>query len=96
VNIYSCCTIRAGANVLSRKAEDLVQISAAAHCEELIGKHSGMFVDRTALHWDLDPRKMTPQQFDVIQDAMIKKASGGDPAQEAEISRTINLLKHGL
>jgi hypothetical protein len=46
-----------------------------------------MFVDRTALQWDLDPRKMTAEQLDVICDAMIKKASGGDPAIEAEINR---------
>jgi hypothetical protein len=29
-------------DVLSRKAEELDQISAAARCEELIGKHRGM------------------------------------------------------
>jgi len=34
-------------DVLSRKAEELGQISAAARCEELIGKHLGMFTDRT-------------------------------------------------
>ena len=33
-------------DLLSRKAEDLNQISAAVRCEELIGKHRGMFVDR--------------------------------------------------
>jgi hypothetical protein len=37
------------AHVLSRKAEELGQISAAARFEELIGKHCGMFVDCTAL-----------------------------------------------
>jgi hypothetical protein len=53
-------------DVLSRRAEELGQISAAARCEELIGKHCGMFVDRTASQWDLDPRKMTVEQLDVI------------------------------
>jgi hypothetical protein len=33
-------------DVLSHKAEDLGQISVAVRCEELIGKHRGMFVDR--------------------------------------------------
>jgi hypothetical protein len=33
-------------DMLSRKAEDLGQISAAVRCEELIGKHRGMFIDR--------------------------------------------------
>ena len=32
--------------MLGRKAEDLGQISAAVRCEELIGKHRGMFIDR--------------------------------------------------
>jgi hypothetical protein len=33
-------------DILSHKAEDLGQISAAVRCEELIGKHRGMFIDR--------------------------------------------------
>ena len=33
-------------HVLSHKAEDLGQISVAVRCEELIGKHRGMFIDR--------------------------------------------------
>jgi hypothetical protein len=33
-------------DILSRKAEDLGQISAAVRCEELIGKHRGMLIDR--------------------------------------------------
>jgi hypothetical protein len=33
-------------DILSRKAEDLGQISAAVRCEELIGKQRGMFIDR--------------------------------------------------
>ena len=74
-------------DVLSRKAEELGQIAAAARCEELIGKHRGMFIDRTALLWDGDPSKLTSDQLDVICEAMIKKASGGDPAIEAEIHR---------
>jgi len=34
-------------DVLSRKAEELKQISAAVRCEELIGKERGMFVERS-------------------------------------------------
>ena len=41
-------------DVLSTKAEELGQISPAACCEELIGKHRGMLVDCTALLSDLD------------------------------------------
>ena len=33
-------------DILSRKAEELGQISAAVRCEELIGKYRGMFIDR--------------------------------------------------
>jgi hypothetical protein len=33
-------------DILSRKAEDLGQISSAVRCEEWIGKHRGMFIDR--------------------------------------------------
>jgi len=33
-------------DILSRKAEELGQISAAVRCEELIGEYRGMFVDR--------------------------------------------------
>ena len=33
-------------HILSHKAEGLGQISAAVRCEELIGKHRGMFIDR--------------------------------------------------
>jgi hypothetical protein len=33
-------------DILSHKAEDLGQITAAVRCEELIGKHRAMFIDR--------------------------------------------------
>ncbi len=38
-------------DALTRKAEELGQTSAAARCEELIGKQRGMFADRSALLW---------------------------------------------
>jgi hypothetical protein len=61
-------------DVLSRKAEELGQISAAARREELIGKHRGMFVDCTALLSDLDPDKMTPEVLDKLADHLIQRA----------------------
>jgi hypothetical protein len=66
-------------DVLSRKAEDLGQISAAARCEELIGKHRGMFIDRSTLLWETDPDKMTPDQLDCIAEHLIQKALAGQP-----------------
>jgi len=76
-------------DVLSRKAEELGQISAAARCEELIGKQRGMFVHRSALLWETDPDKMTPDQLDVIADHLIRKALGDNPAAVAEAQRLI-------
>jgi hypothetical protein len=71
--------VRNRLDVLSRKAEELGQISAAARCEELIGKHRGMFVDCTALLSDLDPDKMTPEILDKISEHFIQKALAGKP-----------------
>ena len=71
-------------DVLSRKAEDLGQISAAARCEELIGKHRGMFVDCTALFSDLDPDKMSPELLDKIANRMIEQALGSGAAAEVD------------
>jgi hypothetical protein len=75
-------------DVLSRKAEELGQISAAARCEELIGKHRGMFVDRTALQWDLDPSKLTVEQLDVLIDHLLKKGLGTDDPAVIGSART--------
>ena len=75
-------------DVLSRKAEELGQISTAARCEELIGKHRGMFVDCTALLSDLDPDKLTPEQLDKIAE-LIQKALGNNPVVVAEARRRI-------
>ena len=76
-------------DVLSRKAEELGQISAAARCEELIGKQRGMFVDRSALLWETDPDKMTPDQLDVIADHLLSRALGGNQRAVAEAQRLI-------
>ncbi len=65
-------------DVLSRKAEELGQISAAARCEELIGKHRGMFIDRTALQWDLEPSRMTTEQLEALLNLAMRKRHGTD------------------
>jgi hypothetical protein len=75
-------------DVLSRKAEELGQISAAARCEELIGKHRGMFVDCTALFSDLDPAKIPPELLDKIANRMIEQALGSQAAVE-EVNRRL-------
>jgi hypothetical protein len=74
-------------DVLSRKAEDLGQISAAARCEELIGKHRGMFVDCTALLSDLDPDKLSPEILDKLAEHLIQKALAGKPPEMVEEAR---------
>jgi hypothetical protein len=74
-------------DVLSRKAEELGQISAAARCEELIGKHRGMFIDRSTLLWETDPDKMTPDQLDCIAEHLIQKALAGKPPEMVEEAR---------
>jgi hypothetical protein len=59
-------------------------------CEELIGKEIGMFVDRAALLWELDPGKMTPEQLDCIANHLIEKALAGRPQEMiAEAKRRI-------
>ena len=75
-------------DVLSRRAEELGQISAAARCEELIGKHRGMFVDCTALFSDLDPYKMSPELLDKIANRMIEQALGSAAAVD-EVNRRL-------
>ena len=81
-------------DVLSRKAEELGQISAAARCEELIGKHRGMFVDRTQLLWDLDPDTWTPDQLARVAEAMIIQAMQAEgveatPEKVADVRRRL-------
>ena len=73
-------------DVLCRTAEELDQISAAAGCEELIGKHRGMFADCTGLLSDLAAGKLTPEMTDKLADQMLKKALG-ENAPIAEINR---------
>jgi hypothetical protein len=75
---------------LSNEAQQTGHYSAAARCEELIGKEIGMFVDRSALLWEMDPDKMTPEQLDCISEHLIKKALAGKPeAMVAEARRRL-------
>ena len=59
---------------LSNEDQQTGRYSATARCEELIGKHRGMFVDCTALLSDLDPGKLTPEVLDKLADHLIQKA----------------------
>ena len=75
---------------LSNEAQQTGHYSAAARCEELIGKEIGMFVDRSALLWDIDPDKMTPEMLDKITEHLIQKALAGKPeAMVAEARRRL-------
>jgi hypothetical protein len=77
-------------DVLSKKAEELGQISAAVRCEELIGKQRGMFVDRTISQWELDPRSMTKDQLEVLADYYLRcQLQTDDPQVPAEARREI-------
>ncbi len=58
-------------DVLSRKAEECGQISAAVRCEELIGKQRGMFVDRT-LSWSGRISEMTPEQLKEMEAELLE------------------------
>ena len=46
-----------------------------------------MFVDRTALLWDLDPNKMTPDQLDVIANHLLRQALPDLPELVPEVRR---------
>ena len=76
-------------DVLSRKAEALGQISAAAKCEELIGKERGMFVDRSdhTFRFNGDPSTLTEEERRALEDYMIGKAIGSTDAVQIEAAR---------
>jgi hypothetical protein len=76
-------------DILSRKAEELGQISAAVRCEELIGKHRGMFIDRTALQWERDPSQLTDEQLEALGGHFLRSMVGDDPSILAEARKQI-------
>jgi hypothetical protein len=45
--VYNQQRVLTRLDMLSHKAEDEGQISTAVRCEELIGRHQGMFIDKT-------------------------------------------------
>jgi hypothetical protein len=81
-------------DVLSRKAEECGQISAAVRCEELIGKQRGMFVERSARFlWsgrlaDLIPT-LNPEQLLEMENEMLEIAAQGDPVKFAELRKQL-------
>src|SRR5882672_908101 len=75
-------------DALSRKAEELGQISAAARCEELIGKASGMFVDRAgSFVWDGDLSELSDEQLMQLQRVLEKRVFGEDQKALAAAKR---------
>lgn len=76
-------------SVLSREAQAAGQFSAAARCEELIGKaEGGMFVDRQEQTvWNGDPSKLTAQQQAKLMMELEAVAFKDDPAGYEEWRR---------
>ena len=62
-------------DILSRKAEDLGQISAAVRCEELIGKHRSMFIDRQVAEVAISNE---PSIADILRARMAKREEQGN------------------
>jgi hypothetical protein len=70
-------------DVLSRRAEELGQISAAARCEELIGKARGMFLDRSvSTVWNGDIKALTNEQLDKLISQLREVAGSDNPSDE--------------
>jgi len=67
-------------DVLSRKAEEMNQIGAAVRAEELIGKHRGMFIDRSDLTFQFggDLAKLTDEQLDDVLQHLEKRLAGAE------------------
>jgi hypothetical protein len=72
--------------VLSRKAEELGQISAPARCEELIGKQRGMFVDRSAhtFQWSGLVENLSDEQLETLHVQFLAIAATAKQKQLAE------------
>ncbi len=62
---------------LSREAQAKGQYSAAAKCEELIGREIGMFIHRSEhVVWDGDINKLTDSQLDMMIRVVEEAAAG--------------------
>jgi len=71
-------------DALSRAAEEAGQYSAAARCEELIGRARGMFLDRSqnTLQWDGDLSQITTKQLEKMApffEANRRRGNCGEP-----------------
>ena len=78
-------------DVLSRKAEELGQIAAAARCEELIGRHRGMFIDRREhVIWDGTLSSLSGPQLLRLEEQLIHSAFSGDPVKMAEFQKQLD------
>jgi len=74
---------------LSHEAQQKGHYSAAARCEELIGKAIGMFDDRSDLliPWDGDLAKLNDRQLEGLADYFLKKMLGTDDPKVLESAR---------
>jgi hypothetical protein len=55
-----------------------------------LGKHRGMFIDRSPFQWDDDPNQWTEAQLDAVADHLLRRALGtNDPQIIAEAGRQL-------
>jgi len=73
---------------LSHEAQQKGHYSAAARCEELIGKEIGMFVDRREhFVWDGSLSKLTTEQLEKLINDLLSEACGQDEAMVEQVKR---------
>ena len=82
-------------DVLSRKAEELGQISAAVRCEELIGKARFMFAeDSEHFVWDGDLTKLSDERLDQLT-TLVERRRFGDDRKALEATKRRFFLEAG-
>ena len=77
---------------LSHEAQKMGHYSAAARCEELIGKEIGMLTNRSIL--DIEPSQLSPEILDALLDHVLKKVAGPavTPEMLAEIRKQLEAV----
>lgn len=76
---------------LSNEAQQKGQYSAAARCEELIGKEIGMFVGRReTVIWDGTLSSLSGPQLLRLEEQLIHSAFSGDPVKMAEFQKQLD------